>query len=151
MQTISIHDDTRAWKTQVWTAFLAAASLCAIGLAWLPGRAIDRAFMLMSYLFCVSAAFALARFGRAEETRRDPSPLRRTVVRGAFFLAMALTAWGLVQMEIDPAYGAFLGASWLILITACFTVARTMDDGHENAVAGEEPWTTSVWPSCERG
>ena len=37
MQTTPIRHDTRAWKLQVWVSFLMAASLCAIGLAWLPG------------------------------------------------------------------------------------------------------------------
>jgi hypothetical protein len=117
MQTISIRHDTRAWKTQVWTAFFAAASLCAIGLAWLPGRDLDRAFMMMGYLFCLSAAFALAKFVRDNATRPVDTPLWRVVVWGGFFLAMTLTAWGLVQMEINPTYRAFLGVSWLFLIS----------------------------------
>ena len=71
MQTISIRHDTKAWKTQVWAAFFAAASLCAVGLAWLPGRDLDRAFMVMGYMFCLSAAFALAKFIRDNAARRS--------------------------------------------------------------------------------
>ena len=33
--------DTTAWRLQVWISFGIAASLCAIGLAWLPGNDID--------------------------------------------------------------------------------------------------------------
>ena len=61
MQTTSIRHDTKAWKVQVWVSFFAAAFLCAVGLAWLPGRDLDRAFMVMGYMFCLSAAFALAK------------------------------------------------------------------------------------------
>ena len=42
-----IRRDSRAWRAQVWLSFGIAASLCAIGLAWLPGDDIARAFMVM--------------------------------------------------------------------------------------------------------
>jgi hypothetical protein len=151
MQTISIRHDTRAWKTQVWLAFFAAASLCAIGLAWLPGRDLDRAFMVMGYMFCLSAAFALAKFIRDNATRPVDTPLWRVVVWGGFSLAMALTAWGLVQMEINPAYRAFLGVSWLFLISSCFTLAKTLRDAHDNALAEAAQGRSSVCASCEPG
>jgi hypothetical protein len=64
MQAIAMRHDTRAWKAQVWISVMVAALLCAIGLAWLPGREIDRAFMVMGYVFCTTAAFALAKFVR---------------------------------------------------------------------------------------
>ncbi len=57
----AIRHDTRAWRVQVWVSFGAAAALCATGLTWLPGHDIDRAFMVMGYLFCLSSAFALAK------------------------------------------------------------------------------------------
>ena len=151
MQTSPIRHDTRAWKTQVWASFFAAASLCAIGLAWLPGRDLDRAFMVMGYMFCVSATFALAKFTRDNATRQVDTPLWRLVVWAGFFLAMTLTAWGLVQMEINPAYQAFLGVGWLFLISTCFTLAKTLRDAHENGIAEAAQMRTSVCASCERG
>ena len=151
MQTISIRHDTRAWKTQVWASFLAASSLCAIGLAWLPGRDLDRAFMIMGYLFCLSAAFALAKFVRDNATRPVDTPLWRFVVWGGFFLAMTLTAWGLVQMEINPAYRAFLGVGWLFLISSCFTLAKTLRDAHDRTIAIAVAANRSVCAACERG
>jgi hypothetical protein len=62
----------RPGRAQVWISFLVAASLCAIGLAFLPGRDLDRAFMTMGYVFCISAAFALAKFvrGQRDQARR---------------------------------------------------------------------------------
>ncbi len=101
MQTITIRHDTRAWRMQVWISFFASASLCAIGLAWLPGRDLDRAFMVMGYVFCLSAAFALAKFIRDNATRSVDTPLWRVVVWAGFFVAMALTGWGLEQMDIN--------------------------------------------------
>ena len=41
-----IHRDSKAWQFQVWVSFLAAAFLCGVGLAYLPGKDLDRAFMI---------------------------------------------------------------------------------------------------------
>src|SRR6185295_3959394 len=91
MQAMTMRQDTKAWRAQVWISFLLAALPCAIGLAWLPGREIDRAFMVMGYVFCTTAAFALAKFVRDNERRAVDTPLWRVVVWGGFFVAMALT------------------------------------------------------------
>ena len=131
MTSTPIRRDTRAWKAQVWISFGSAAALAGTGLAWLPGSDVDRAFMLMGYLFCVTSAFALAKFIRDNEGRRVDTPLWGGVVWGAFALAMALTAWGLVRMEISPPYKAYLGMCWLFLICSTFTLAKTLRDAFE--------------------
>jgi len=48
---------------------------------------------------------------------------------------MGLTAWGLVRMEISETYKAFLGVSWLYLVTCTFTLAKTLRDRHEADLA----------------
>ncbi len=131
-----IHRDSRAWLLQVWISFLIAVFLCAVGLAYLPGKDLDRAFMIMGYFFCLSAAFVLAKYVRDQENgkaegRVSDTPMFRPVVWGGFFLAMALTAWGLWRMEISETYKAFLGVSWLYLITCSFTLAKTLRDRYE--------------------
>jgi hypothetical protein len=150
MQSSLIRHDTKAWKAQVWISFLVAAALCATGLGWLPGRDLDRAFMMMGYLFCVSAAFALAKFVRDNERRAVDTPLWRVVVWSGFVLAMTLTGWGLTQMEINPAYKAFLAVGWLFLISASFTLAKTLRDAHDNALAEAGSRGRSVCAGCER-
>jgi hypothetical protein len=75
MQVRTIRQDTRAWKAQVWISFFCAATLCATGLAFLPGRDLDRAFMIIGYVYCVSAAFALAKFVRDNEAKTIDTPL----------------------------------------------------------------------------
>jgi len=150
MRPIAIRQDTKAWRAQVWISFLTAALLCAIGLAWLPGRELDRAFMVMGYMFCLTAAFALAKFVRDNESRAVDTPLWRLVVWGGFFVAMALTGWGLVQMDINPAYRAFLGVSWLFLISACFTLAKTLRDAHDHATLSAAQAERSLCAACER-
>ena len=130
-----VRRDTRAWRVQVWASFGIAVSLCATGLAYLPGADLDRAFMVMGYLFCLSTAFALSKFVRDNEQRRNDTPMWGAVVWGGFATAMALTAWGLWRMEINPPYKAFLAVSWLFLISAVFTLAKTLRDAHEAALA----------------
>jgi hypothetical protein len=139
MQTL-IHRDTKAWQLQVWVSFLLAAFLCGVGLAYLPGKDLDRAFMVMGYFFCLSAAFVLAKFVRDSEKakaerRQADTPMFKFVVWGGFFLAMGLTGWGLLRMEVNETYRAYLGVSWLYLITCTFTLAKTLRDRHEADLA----------------
>jgi len=135
MNRSPIRLDTKAWKAQVWISFAAAGSLCGIGLAYLPGSDLDRAFMFMGYLFCLSTAFALAKYVRDNEVRKTDTPMWGLVVWGGFGLAMTLTAWGLWSMPINPTYKAFLGVAWLFLISTVFTLAKTLRDAHEALIA----------------
>ena len=134
MNTATIQHDTKAWKAQVWISFAVAASLCAIGLAYLPGQDLDRAFMVMGFGFCLSTAFAVAKYVRDNQARRVDTPMWGTVVWGGFALAMALTGWGLWRMEVNPTYKAFLGVCWMFLISSVFTLAKTLRDAHEARV-----------------
>ena len=134
-----VQRDSRAWQLQVWVSFGIAVFLCAVGLAWLPGSQLEQAFMVMGYVFCLSAAFVLAKFVRDNEgaTRRSAgdTPLWKLVVWGGFAVAMGLTGWGLLGMEINATYKAFLGVSWLYLITTAFTLAKMLRDRHEADLA----------------
>ena len=136
---VSIQRDTRAWQMQVWISFGMAVFLCATGLTWLPGQALDRAFMVMGYVFCLSAAFVLAKFVRDNQRGAvlgaGDTPMWKLVVWGGFFTAMGLTGWGLLRMDISETYKAFLGVSWLFLISSAFTLAKTLRDRHEADLA----------------
>jgi hypothetical protein len=135
MQPTTIRQDTKAWKAQVWISFGAAVTLCATGLAYLPGQDLDRAFMVMGYVFCVSTAFALSKYVRDNELRRVDTPMWGLVVWSGFGLAMALTGWGLYRMELNPTYKAYLGVCWLFRISSVFTLAKTLRDAHEALIA----------------
>lgn len=141
---IIVQRDSGPWQLQVWISFGLAVLLCGIGLAYLPGKDLDRVFMVMGYLFCLSNAFVLAKFVRdsqqnqldqgrqvGQTDRAADTPLFRYVVWTGFMLAMGLTAWGLLRMEIGETYKAFLGVSWLYLITCAFTLAKMLRDRHE--------------------
>ena len=124
--------DSRAWRAQVWISFGLAVALCAGGLAGLPGQSLDRAFMVMGYLFCLCSAFVLSKFVRDRESRPDAdAPMWAWVVRGSFVMAMSLTAWGLWRMQVEDVWKAYLGVSWLYLISSVFTQAKTLRDAWE--------------------
>lgn len=127
--------DTRAWQIQVWVSFGLAVFLCATGLAYLPGQALDRAFMVMGYVFCLSTVFVLAKAVRdgqkAALSGGAETPMWRLVVWGGFAVAMGLTGWGLLRMDVNDTYRAYLGVSWLYLVTSAFTLAKTLRDRHE--------------------
>jgi hypothetical protein len=130
-KSIVISKDTGAWRVQVWISFAIALFLCGVGLAYLPGQDLDRAFMVMGYFFCLSSAFVLSKFVRDNSTQHRDTPMYMYVVYVAFAAAMALTAWGLYRMSIPESYKAYLLVSWLYLITTTFTLAKTLRDAHE--------------------
>ncbi len=144
---VIIRRDTRAWRLQVWISFGIAVALCGIGLAYLPGQDLDRAFMVMGYFFCLSAAFALSKFVRDNQARKVDTPMWSLVVWGGFALAMALTGWGLWRMEVNPTYKAFLMVCWLFLISSVFTLAKTLRDAQDADIAEAEP-AHGAAPAC---
>ncbi len=131
--TLSPPRDTRAWRIQVWISFVMALLLCAGGLLWLPGHDLDRAFMVMGYLFSLSSTLGLAKAVRdqAEHLHHD-TPMWGLVVWGSFGLAMGLTGWGLVRMDIDSAWKAYLVVAWLYLVSSAFTLAKTLRDVYDS-------------------
>jgi hypothetical protein len=48
---------------------------------------------------------------------------------------MALTAWGLWRMDVNPTWKAYLGVCWLFLISSVFTLAKTLRDAHDALIA----------------
>lgn len=135
MTSSPVRRDTKAWRLQTWISFGVAVALCASGLAWLPGDDLDRAFMVMGYLFCLSGTFAVSKHVRDNHQRRVDTPMWGLVVWAGFGLAMSLTAWGLWRMDINPTYKAYLGVCWLFLISSVFTLAKTLRDAHEADIA----------------
>src|SRR4051794_3551204 len=69
---------------QAWVSFGLAVTLCTIGPAYLPGTDLDHGFMIMGYAFCLTSAFALAKFIRDNEMRKMDTPLWRVVVWAGF-------------------------------------------------------------------
>ena len=98
-----VQRDTRAWQYQVWISFGIAIAMCAIALTWRPGQNLEQAFMVMGYMFCLSAAFVLAKFVRDKQSDRSQSagdnPMWRIVFIAVFSNAMALTGLGVPSRD----------------------------------------------------
>ncbi len=123
--------DTSGWRTQVWISFAAAISACAYGILLLPSQELDRAFLAIGLFFCLFASFTLAKTIRDNRDGQvDTSAWVMTVWAG-FAVAFALTAWGLWRMAIEDWQKAYMVVSWLFLVSATFTVAKTVRDKHE--------------------
>ena len=134
--------DTKAWQIQTWMSFGVATTVCATGLAWLPGADLERAFMVMGYVFCLSAVFALSKFVRDKAQHGNETPLWSVVVWSGFGLAVSLTGWGLYRMAIAPSYKAYLLVSWLFLISSAFTLAKMLRDAHDARQTASHRHTT---------
>lgn len=134
MATI-VKRDSNAWRFQVWISFAIAILMCAGGLAYLPGEGLDRAFMVMGYIFCLSTCFGLSKYIRDRDAGKAETPMWGFVVWGGFLLSLALTAWGLWRMTIQPVWQAYLLVSWLFLISTIFTLAKMLRDRHEADLA----------------
>ena len=69
----------------------------------LPGADLDRVFMIMGYLFCLSNVFVLSKMVRdnqkARQGGRADTPMFRYVVWSGFLLAMALTPWAVRRLK----------------------------------------------------
>ena len=56
--------DTKAWQTQVWTAFILAILACAYGVLNMPGDDMDHAFLAIGLFFSLFTCFAVAKTER---------------------------------------------------------------------------------------
>lgn len=126
--------DTGGWRIQVWIAFGLALVACAAGVIQLPGQELDRAFLALGLFFCLYASFAVAKTIRDNRDGQvDTSAWVMTVWIG-FAAAILLTAWGLYRMNIPVWEKNYMIVSWLFLVSATFTLAKTVRDGHEVAL-----------------
>jgi hypothetical protein len=123
--------DTQGWRTQVWISFGLALSASAVGVLWLPGQELDRAFLAIGFFFCLFSSFALAKTIRDNRDGQVDTASWVMTVWIAFAAAICLTAWGLWRMNIEPWQKGFVIVSWLFLVSSTFTVAKTVRDKHE--------------------
>jgi hypothetical protein len=131
MHATYVKRDTKAWRLQVWVSFAIASSLTAVGLANLPGGNLDRAFMILGYVFCLFAVFGLSKYIRDRESGQADTPMWGAVIWGGFAAAISLTGWGLWRMDIQPVWQAYLLVCWAYLVSSVFTLAKTLRDHHE--------------------
>ncbi|MBI3230530.1 MAG: hypothetical protein HYZ45_10230 [Burkholderiales bacterium] len=130
-QQIFIRRDTSSWFFQVWVSFAAAVLLCGYGVLNLPLEGINRIFLAMGFCFTLFASFALSKSIRDNQDEKVDTSLWRMQVWFAFGISLALLIWGLSMMKVDPAHLGYMLASGLFLISATFTLAKTIRDNHD--------------------
>jgi hypothetical protein len=135
MQQPVVHRDTFAWIAQTWASFATALFLCIIGIWNAPSDTLDRAFLATGFFFCLSAAFTLAKTIRDNEHSKKDLTAWIGASWAFFFVAAALTAWGLYRMTVSDWQKYFLLGAWLFLVSSTFTLAKTLRDKHEADVA----------------
>jgi hypothetical protein len=123
--------DTQGWRTQVWVSFALAVSASVIGVLWMPGQELDRAFLAIGLFFCLFATFALAKTVRDNRDGQVDTSSWVMTVWIAFAAAFCLTAWGLWRMNIGEWQKGFMVVSWLFLVSCTFTLAKMIRDKHE--------------------
>lgn len=123
--------DTSSWRIQVWVSFAVAVIACGAGVLELPGQELDRAFLAIGLFFCLFASFTVAKTIRDNRDGQVDTASWVMMVWVAFAAALALTAWGLWRMNIPPWQKNYMVVSWLFLISATFTLAKTVRDRHE--------------------
>lgn len=75
MESTPIPDDSQSWVFQCWAAFVLAVGAMIYGIWRLPTDDWSRGFLIVGYLFSVSACFTLAK------TLRDRHESKRFVHR----------------------------------------------------------------------
>ena len=126
-----IQRDTQGWRTQVWLSFGLSITACVVGVLWMPGQELDRAFFAIGLFFCLFASFALAKMIRDNRDGQVDSASWGMTVWIAFGAAFSLTTWGLWRMNIGDWQKGYMVVSWLFLVSSSFTVAKTTRDKHE--------------------
>ena len=133
-QQYLVRPDTRPWIFQVWTAFAIAALLCVIGLWNLPHGGSDRAFLIVGFLFCASSSLTLAKTIRDNRDEQVDTDLWIVHVWIAFALAICVTLWGLIRIDLDVWKKGYFVASALFLISSTFVLAKTVRDNQESEI-----------------
>lgn len=123
--------DTGGWRLQVWISFALAIGASVVGILQLPSAELDRAFLAIGFFFCLFAVFAVSKTTRDNRDGQVDTGGWMMTVWVAFAAAVALTAWGLFRMNIPYWQKAYVIVCWLFLVSAAFTLAKTLRDGHE--------------------
>jgi hypothetical protein len=101
-------------------------------------------FLATGFFFCLSSSFVLAKCIRDNQHELVDTMVWRIQVWAAFIIAAGLTGWGVSRIDIKDADKAYMVASWLFLVSATFTLAKTIRDNHEadmaeKSIQGESP------------
>ena len=142
--------DTNGWRMQVWISFILSVAAAGMGIIQLPGQELDRAFLAIGFFFCLFAVFAVSKTIRDNRDGADDTGSWVMTVWVSFAAAVALTAWGLFRMNIPYWQKGYMIVAWLFLVSAAFTLAKTMRDRHEADIMERQGPATVTGGVAER-
>jgi hypothetical protein len=134
-----IRRDTPQWIFQTWASFGIALGLTICGAFALPAGSLDMAFMSMGMFFALFSTLALSKMLRDNHHEQIDVSSWRFAVWGAFGLSISLTSWGIARLQCTDWQKYFLASSCLFLLSATFTLAKTLRDRHEADLIDARP------------
>lgn len=123
--------DTQAWIFQVWASFIISVVISAYAVWNLPNVGNVQQFLLMGFVFTLFSALALSKLLRDNQYKNVDTPAWKGACWFAFAVAMGMTGWGLFQMNLDGWGKACVAVSWLYMVSASFTLAKTLRDSQD--------------------
>ncbi len=134
--------NTKAWVMQVWASFSAALVAAAAGVWQLSGEGLSSVSFAGAFVFCLFAAFTLAKTLRDNQVAQVDTNAWVFLVWAAFIASALIMLLQLWNTKLNQWQWGYLVAVWLWLVSAAFTLAKTLRDeleAHKRA-----PWPTSV-------
>ena len=128
---MEIRRDTSAWILQTWLSFAIAFFLCIVAVWNMPSATLDRAFLAVGMFYVLSATFTLSKTIRDNAQEKLDTPSWIIQVWLSFGIAVSLTGWGIFRMNVEYWHKWFVLGSCIFLLSAAFTLAKTMRDNHE--------------------
>ena len=130
-QKMQVRRDTSSWVFQVWASFVIAVIFCGYGVLNLPLDGIYRVFLATGMFFTLFSSFALAKTIRDNQYQVVDTPMWRLQVWVAFAVSVYLTLWGMYTMKMSDWQIGYMMGSGLFLISATFTLSKTIRDGYD--------------------
>jgi hypothetical protein len=137
--------NTPQYVMQVWAAFIIALGMCAGGVWNLSGTSsLLNAFFAVALVFSLSSTLVLAKTVRDNQKQQVDTSAWVGQSWGAFALSVAFMLYGLYTAHLSGWQWGFMLGSWAFLISAAFTLAKTIRDEAEDRTSagpGESPET----------
>lgn len=135
---MEIRRDTSAWILQTWISFAIAFFLCIVAVWNMPSATLDRAFLAVGMFYVLSATFTLSKTIRDNAQEKIDTPSWVIQVWLSFAIAVSLTGWGIFRMNVEYWHKWFVMGSCVFLLSAAFTLAKTMRDNHEADILSDK-------------
>jgi hypothetical protein len=120
--------DTSAWIMQTWVSFAIAFAAGFYGIYQLNLTGWIKAFMIFGIFSSISAVFTLSKTIRDNKDKQQDTSAWIMQTWLTFGLTVLFTAAGLWNLEADWSTKGYVVISFLFVLSASFTLAKTIRD-----------------------